>query len=61
MRGPKPVQVQVKAGVTDGSFTEVVSGELQEGDAVVLEAISGDAPAPAAAPPGGNQPPRMRL
>jgi HlyD family secretion protein len=45
MRGAKPVQVQVKTGITDGSFTEVVSGALQEGDVVVVEATSADEPA----------------
>jgi len=63
MRGLAPVQVAVKAGLTDGSFTEIVSGDLKEGDAVVLEATSSDEPAAPAKPPGGgaNQPPRMRL
>jgi HlyD family secretion protein len=64
MRGPKPVAVQVKTGLTDGSFTEIVSGEVNENDAVVLEATNGDGSSatPAATPGGGgNQPPRMRL
>jgi HlyD family secretion protein len=62
MRGPKPVPVAVKVGLTDGSFTEIVSGDVQEGDAVVLEVMSGDdgSNAPKSAP-GGAQPPRMRL
>ncbi len=49
-------------GLTDGSFTEIVSGEVNEGDAIVLEATSSDdAPVTTAKPPGGQQPPRMRL
>jgi HlyD family secretion protein len=65
MRGPKPVPVPVRTGLTDGSFTEIISGELEEGDAVVLEAISSDDPGASSAkpggPPGGAQGPRMRL
>jgi HlyD family secretion protein len=62
MRGNKPVPVAVRVGLTDGSFTEVVSGDVQEGDAVVLEAASGDDPGAATAKPAaGGQPPRMRL
>jgi hypothetical protein len=53
--------VEVKTGLTDGTFTEIVSGEVQEDDQVVLEATSGGAPAATAGPSGGNQPPRMRL
>jgi HlyD family secretion protein len=67
MRGTKPEPVAVKTGLTDGNFTEIVSGEVNEGDAVVLEATNPDDPASAvgtARPPGaagGQQPPRMRL
>ncbi len=63
MRGPKPEPVPVRVGLTDGSFTEIVSGDVNEGDSVVLEATSSDEPAGAARPPGGGagQPPRMRL
>jgi HlyD family secretion protein len=62
MRGPKPVPVSVKVGLTDGSFTEIVSGDVQEGDSVVLEVMSGDDGASAKPPAGGgNGPPRMRL
>ena len=32
---------QLKVGVTDGTFTEVVSGELKEGDQVITEMIGG--------------------
>ena len=28
-------------GIGDGSYTEVVSGELKEGDAVIVESIGG--------------------
>ena len=61
-RDPKlpPVPVPVKVGLTDGTYTEIVSGDVQEGDAVVTEAMTGDEPAPTGRP-GGNGPPRMRL
>jgi hypothetical protein len=53
----------VRTGLTDGSFTEIVSGDVNEGDEVVLEATNSDDPAAGSAKPaaGGNQPPRMRL
>jgi HlyD family secretion protein len=62
VRGPKPIPVAVRVGLTDGSFTEIVSGDIQEGDAVVLEVATGDDGSSAPKPPaGGGQPPRMRL
>ena len=53
----KPQAVSVRTGVTDGAFTEIVSGELAEGAAVIVgggpkpsaQAASG-APAPGVAP-----------
>ncbi len=60
MRGPAPVAVEVKTGLTDGAFTEIVSGEVNENDEVVLEVTTPGAPS-APSSPGGNQPPRMRL
>jgi HlyD family secretion protein len=61
LRGPTPVQVEVKTGLTDGTNTEIISGDLNENDQVVLEAQSGGAPVTASPPAGGNQPPRLRL
>lgn len=62
LRGPKPEQVQVRTGLTDGTVTELVEGELVEGDALVTEAMSGDEPVPAStSKAGGSGPPRMRL
>jgi HlyD family secretion protein len=56
--GLSPLTIQL--GVSDGSFTEIVSGDLKEGDSVVTAVSSGDTaskPAsgapPAAGPPGG--------
>ncbi|HEY7957190.1 MAG TPA: efflux RND transporter periplasmic adaptor subunit [Polyangia bacterium] len=39
-RGGQPVAVPIEIGVTDGSFTEVQSGALKEGDPVITEAKS---------------------
>jgi HlyD family secretion protein len=64
MRGAKPVQVQVRTGLTDGTVTEILEGDIHEGDLIVIEAITADdAPLPAsskAAAPAGNSP-RMRF
>jgi HlyD family secretion protein len=54
----KPEQVRVKTGESDGTYTEIVSGDLKEGDKVIVAAISKDG-APAAgrafnAPQGGG-------
>ena len=64
MRGAKPVQVQVRTGLTDGTVTEILEGDIHEGDLIVTEAVTADdAPLPtsskAAAP--ANNSPRMRF
>jgi HlyD family secretion protein len=64
LRGATPTPVAVKVGLTDGTQTEVLSGDVKEGDALILEATSSDEPAPASgtkAPGGGSGGPRMRL
>ena len=38
LEGKKPKRCKVKTGISDGNFTEVVSGDLQEGQAVIVEA-----------------------
>ncbi|MFO0582499.1 MAG: efflux RND transporter periplasmic adaptor subunit [Anaeromyxobacter sp.] len=38
MREEKPAPVRVRTGISDGSFTELVEGELKEGDVVVTDA-----------------------
>lgn len=37
----KPKRVKIVTGITDGSHTEVVSGDLQEGQEVIVETIGG--------------------
>lgn len=49
LQNGQPVPVEIIPGLTDGSYTKVSSGELREGDEVVLEQIgrrSGRARAP---------------
>lgn len=60
LRGARPEPVQVRSGLTDGTMTEILPGDVNEGDEVVIEATSSDEPAPAGRnrPPGGG---RMRL
>jgi HlyD family secretion protein len=38
----QPVPVEIVTGISDGSFTEVVSGGLREGQAVITEAAGGN-------------------
>jgi HlyD family secretion protein len=38
LRGDRAVPVRIKVGISDGSFTEVVDGDLQPGDEVVTDA-----------------------
>jgi HlyD family secretion protein len=54
LRGAEPARVMVKTGLTDGSFTQVLEGELTDDDVVITDR-GGDpsaAPKPAA---GGSQ------
>jgi HlyD family secretion protein len=37
----RPMPVEITTGISDGSYTEVLSGPLQEGQEIILEAISG--------------------
>jgi len=53
----KPKAITVQLGITDGSSTEVVSGDLPEGTDV-LTGVIGPAPAP---PAPTGVPPRLRL
>jgi HlyD family secretion protein len=58
VRGPKPERVPVRVGLTDGTVTEILEGDLKEGDALVLEATSSDEPNKK---PSDGAPPRLRL
>jgi len=35
LRDGKPVRVPVRTGATDGSYTEIIDGELKAGDQVI--------------------------
>jgi HlyD family secretion protein len=39
----KPKQVQVAIGISDGSFTEITSGDIQEGQEVIVESLTKNA------------------
>ncbi len=51
-----PQPVIVRLGITDGSFSEVIRGELKEGQQVIVGVVSKDV----AAGGGGTQPPGQR-
>ncbi len=36
LRDNRPVRVPIKTGISDGTYTEVVSGDLKEGDEVIV-------------------------
>jgi HlyD family secretion protein len=59
----KPLAVQLRLGITDGSATEVVSGDLKEGQEVLVGVAAPSGPprptGAATPPPGGG--PRLRL
>ena len=40
-QGGRPLPVEITTGISDGSFTEVVSGALREGQEVIIEALGG--------------------
>ena len=50
LRDGKPVPVSIRAGLSDGSVTEIAEGDLKEGDALVTEAANS----------GTNVPPAFR-
>jgi HlyD family secretion protein len=51
LRGTTPQEVTIHTGLSDGTVTEVVDGDLSEGDPVVIDSTSGDGAAPSAAQP----------
>jgi HlyD family secretion protein len=60
LRGGVPQPVPIHAGLTDGTVTEVVDGDLHEGDQVVTDSISADAP-PVSSGAGGGSPALRRM
>jgi HlyD family secretion protein len=51
LRDGRPTRVRLVVGMTDGSFTEVVAGDLAEGDALITDVL-GTPEARGARPPG---------
>jgi HlyD family secretion protein len=56
LNGTRAEPVEIRIGLTDGSLTELTSGDIHEKDQVITEMITDQAAAPAAAPPGGGFP-----
>jgi len=56
----KPKPVSIRTGITDGHYTEVVGGDLKEGDEVIIglatAKVEGAAPPGSAGPMGGGRP-----
>ncbi len=57
LRGGRPEPVTIKGGLSDGTVTEVLSGEVHEGDAVVIDATVAGKPAGSSGGQGST--PRM--
>ncbi len=51
LRDQMPAPVKVRLGITDGSYTEVVEGEMKEGEEAIL-AMSASGQSAASSPPG---------
>jgi HlyD family secretion protein len=60
-RDGKPRAIPLTLGISDGSWTEVLRGEVQEGEEVIVGVIAGAAPGGRAPAPGGGSGPRLRL
>jgi HlyD family secretion protein len=61
LRGGKAQPVTVKTGVSDGSLTEILEGELSENDAVITDVTGGSDSASAARAPQPGGFPRARV
>src|SRR5438034_9947617 len=57
----KPKAVAVRLGITDGTSTEVVSGDLHEGQEIIAGALGGTNQPNRPSAPGGGGAPRLRL
>lgn len=53
VRGERPTPVRIRTGISDGTVTEVLSGDLQEGDAVVTDAAGSGGAQQGGGFPGG--------
>ncbi|MGZ7040467.1 MAG: efflux RND transporter periplasmic adaptor subunit [Thermoanaerobaculia bacterium] len=50
----RPSAVEIRTGITDGRFTQVVSGSLKEGDSIIVGLATSKVEGPA--PPGSSNP-----
>jgi HlyD family secretion protein len=57
--GDKPQRVKASTGLTDGSYTEVTGGELQEGMNIIVDVLSKDKKSGSTAGTQSGRPPRM--
>jgi HlyD family secretion protein len=55
LRGKTPQPVSVKLGITDGTHTEIVGGELREGDLVITDVAGGGLGTGSGAPRSGGE------
>ena len=55
----KPKPVTLRLGITDGTYTEILEGELKDGQEVIVAATTGSAPPRPGAP--GSTGPRVRF
>lgn len=51
LRDGKPLRVQIKTGISDGQWTEVLEGDIKEGDEVIVDIESAKKNTPQAKPP----------
>jgi len=59
LRGGKPTPVAIRAGISDGSLTEVLGGDLAEGDLVITDVTGGAETRSSPGQPPGNFPRRV--
>ncbi len=59
LKGGKPVSVAIQLGLSDGTVTEVTSGDLHEGDLVLTDVSQIGGPTAANSSGGSSGPPRM--
>ena len=52
----QPKAVEIRGGVTDNRFTQVISGELKPGDTVIVGLVTAKADVSGARPPGSGNP-----
>jgi HlyD family secretion protein len=53
LRGGQPQQIDLRIGLSDGSTTEVVEGDLHEGDQVIVDASTAEGAGPSSTSSGG--------